>query len=71
MTTPPQQREQTLVEAFVRLADTLVTDYDVIDLFHGRCADCVTLLDADAAGLLLTDQRGSLQLVSASNEQAQ
>ena len=71
MTTPPQQREQTLVEAFVRLADTLVTDYDVIELFHGLCADCVSLLDADAAGLLLTDQRGSLQLVSASNEQAQ
>jgi len=71
MTTPPQVREQTLVEAFVRLADTLVTDYDVIDLFHGLCADCVSLLGADAAGLLLTDQRGSLQLVSASNEQAQ
>jgi GAF domain-containing protein len=71
MTTAPQQREQTLVEAFVRLADTLVTDYDVIDLFHGLCADCVSLLGADAAGLLLTDQRGSLQLVSASNEQAQ
>jgi GAF domain-containing protein len=70
MTTPARDREQTLVEAFVRLADTLVTDYDVIDLFHGLCADCVTLLDADAAGLLLTDQRGSLQLVSASNEQA-
>jgi GAF domain-containing protein len=71
MTTPARDREQTLVEAFVRLADTLVTDYDVIDLFHGLCADCVSLLDADAAGLLLTDQRGSLQLVSASNEQAQ
>jgi GAF domain-containing protein len=71
MSTPARDREQTLVEAFVRLADTLVTDYDVIDLFHGLCADCVSLLDADAAGLLLTDQRGSLQLVSASNEQAQ
>ena len=71
MTTPARHREQTLVEAFVRLADTLVTDYDVIDLFHGLCADCVSLLGADAAGLLLTDQRGSLQLVSASNEQAQ
>jgi GAF domain-containing protein len=71
MSTPARDREQTLVEAFVRLADTLVTDYDVIDLFHGLCADCVSLLGADAAGLLLTDQRGSLQLVSASNEQAQ
>lgn len=71
MNTPPPHREQSLVQAFVRLADTLVTDYDVIDLFHGLCADCVSLLGADAAGLLLTDQRGSLQLVSASDEHAQ
>ncbi len=70
MNTPPQERELSLVQAFVRLADTLVTDYDVIDLFHGLCGDCVTLLGADAAGLLLTDQRGSLQVVSASSEQA-
>ena len=66
----PVAREAALVEAFVRLADTLVDDYDVIELFHGLCADCVTLLRADAAGLLLTDQRESLQVVSASTEQA-
>ena len=66
----PVAREAALVEAFVRLADTLVDDYDVIELFHGLCSDCVTLLRADAAGLLLTDQRESLQVVSASTEQA-
>jgi hypothetical protein len=60
-----------LVAAFVRLADTLVADYDVIDLFHGLCADCVELLGADAAGLMLGDQRGALQVVSASEEAAQ
>lgn len=54
----------------MRLADTLVADYDVIELFHGLCADCVQLLGADAAGLLLTDQRESLQVVSASTEAA-
>ena len=66
----PVVREAALVEAFVRLADTLVADYDVIELFHGLCADCVTLLEVDAAGLLLTDQRESLRVVSASSEQA-
>jgi GAF domain-containing protein len=66
----PMAREASLVEAFVRIADTLVDDYDVIELFHGLCADCVELLRADAAGLLLTDQRDSLQVVSASSEQA-
>lgn len=64
-------RERPLVEAFVRLADTLTADYDVIELLHGLCDDCVELLGVDAAGLLLTDQRGSLQVVSASTEDAQ
>ena len=71
MSTPSARREQSLVAAFVRLADTLVADYDVIELFHGLCADCVTLLGADAAGLMLGDQRGALQIVSASSEAAQ
>ncbi|MCD2195564.1 GAF and ANTAR domain-containing protein [Actinomycetospora endophytica] len=70
MTTPAASSEQALLEAFVRLADTLVTDFDVIDLFQGLCTDCVDLLGADAAGLLISDQRGSLQVVSASTEQA-
>lgn len=69
--TPSAPREQQLVQAFVRMADTLVADYDVIDLFHGLCADCVELLGVDAAGLLLSDQRGTLQVVSASTDAAQ
>jgi hypothetical protein len=71
VSTPTEGREQSLVTAFVRLADTLVADYDVLDLFHGLCADCVELLGADAAGLMLGDQRGTLQVVSASEEAAQ
>ena len=70
MSTPSAAREQALVTAFVRLADTLVADYDVIELFHALCGDCVSLLGVDAAGLLLTDQRGNLQVVSASTEAA-
>ena len=64
-------RERPLLDAFVRLADTLTADYDVIELLHGLCDDCVALLGSDAAGLLLTDQRGNLQVVSASTEAAQ
>jgi GAF domain-containing protein len=66
----PPERERPLIEAFVRLADTLVDDYDVIELFERLCSDCVALLRADAAGLVLTDQRGALQAVSASTEVA-
>lgn len=62
-------REKALAEAFVSLADTLVADYDVIDLLARLSSDCVALLPVDAAGLLLSDQRGALQVVSASTEQ--
>ncbi len=63
-------RERVLTEAFVSLADTLVTDYDVIDLLHRLCSDTVALLPVDAAGLMLSDQRGALRVVSSSTEQA-
>jgi hypothetical protein len=63
-------RERVLTEAFVSLADTLVTDYDVIDLLHRLCSDSVALLPIDAAGLMLSDQRGTLRVVSSSTEQA-
>jgi transcriptional regulator with GAF, ATPase, and Fis domain len=61
-------QEQQLSEAFVALADSLVADYDVADLLHRLADHCVALLDVAAAGLLLADQRGSLQVVAASSE---
>lgn len=62
------QRESRLVDAFVEMADTLVDDYDVADLLHRLTEHCVELLDATAAGLLLSDQRGSLQVLASSTE---
>lgn len=61
--------EQHLAEAFVEMADTLVDDFDLIDFLHVLTDRCVRLLNISAAGLLLTDQRGALQLVAASTEQ--
>ena len=63
-------REARLVEAFVEMADTLVDDFDVVDLLQRLVEHCVALLAADAAGLLLADQRGGLQVVACSTEQA-
>jgi transcriptional regulator with GAF, ATPase, and Fis domain len=63
-------REQQLTDAFVDLADTLVSDYDVTDLLHSLAEHCVDILGAAAAGILLSDQRGSLQQMASSSERA-
>lgn len=60
--------QQRLVEVFVQLADTLVDDYDVIDFLHTLTEVTVELLDAQAAGLMLADRRGEVQVVASSSE---
>src|ERR1700733_11087456 len=65
-----QDREQLLAATFVELADTLVDDFDVVDFLRGLADRCVALLNVDAAGLMLADQRGSLRVVASSSEQA-
>ena len=37
--------------AFVRLADTLASDFDVVDFLHSLAADSVEILGAEAAGV--------------------
>jgi transcriptional regulator with GAF, ATPase, and Fis domain len=63
-------REEELVDAFVEAADTLVDDFDVIEFLHTVAARCVQLLDVDAAGVMLADQRGQLHASAASHENA-
>jgi transcriptional regulator with GAF, ATPase, and Fis domain len=65
-----QDHEQMLAATFVELADTLVADFDVVDFLHGLADRCVALLEVDAAGLMLADQRGSLRVIASSSEQA-
>jgi len=57
-----------LADVFVEMADTLVDEFDVIDFLHVLAERCVQLLGVSAAGLLLTDQQGALQVVAASSE---
>jgi len=70
MTTTSAARGGALAAAFVDLADTMIDDYDVVDLLHRLTAHCVNLLKVAAAGLLLTDARDNLRLLASSNEQA-
>jgi transcriptional regulator with GAF, ATPase, and Fis domain len=65
-----EQREKRLANAFVELADTLVSDFDVLDFLHTLAGHCVDLLDVSAVGLLLADGEGQLRLAASSAERA-
>ncbi len=70
MSQPGSGREQLLTKAFVGLADTLVDDYDVIELLNRLVGYSVELLVADAAGILLADSQRPLRVVASSDEDA-
>jgi GAF domain-containing protein len=59
-----------LTRTFVDLADTLVDEFDVIELLHVLTSRCVEFLGVDAAGVMLADGQGQLRLAAASSERA-
>ena len=61
-------REEQLARTLVELADTLVDDFDVVDLMSLLVERSVALLDASAAGLVLVDSFGLLRLVASTSE---
>ncbi|MET0989621.1 MAG: GAF and ANTAR domain-containing protein [Glaciihabitans sp.] len=63
-------REGRLAAAFVTLADTLVVDYDVVELLQRLVDTCADLLGASAVGLLLTAAGGDLEVVAVTNDES-
>ena len=61
-------READVVRSLVEMADTLVDDYDIVDLLTGLTDRCVSLLAISAAGVMLVSPSGSLGLVASSSE---
>ncbi|MFJ8962352.1 GAF and ANTAR domain-containing protein [Lentzea sp. NPDC102401] len=59
---------ENLAEMFVELADTLVADFDPAEFMHLLADHCVSTLGVDAAGILLADHFGELQVVGASSD---
>jgi GAF domain-containing protein len=64
-------RETLLTRTFVEAADTLVSDFDVVDFLTSLAARCTDLFDATEAGIMLTDHTGGLQVVASSSHTMQ
>jgi len=62
--------EQRLAPMFVSLADTLLTDFDLADLYTDLAEACTELLEVSAAGLMLVDARGQLRVMACSNQRS-
>lgn len=62
------QRETLLARTLVELADTLVADFDVVDLLTMLAARSVEVLGVDAAGLMLAAPDGTLRVMASSSE---
>jgi GAF domain-containing protein len=63
-------RDDELTGALVEFADTLVVDFDIVEFLQRLTDRCVELLPVDAAGLVLDDREGRLQVVAATCDDA-
>ncbi|WP_107656046.1 GAF and ANTAR domain-containing protein [Nocardia suismassiliense] len=61
-------RERRLVEAFVQLADSLVEEYDPVDVVQELLDRAVDLLPVDTAAVLLAGEDGELKVLASTSE---
>lgn len=63
-------RESRVLDAVVSLVDSLLDDFDVVELLTDLTERCIKLLDVASAGLLLADPRHHLHLMAATSERS-
>ncbi len=64
------ERETRISAAFVAVADTLTTEFDVVDLLDTLVHESVAILSMEAGGIMLADGAGELQLMTSTSEAA-
>lgn len=64
----PLPQEAVLAQTMVELADTLVDDFDVVELLTVLADRCVELFEVTTAGLMLVAPGGELAVVASSSE---
>ena len=68
MSRHPVTREAQLARTLVELADTLVFNFDVVELLTVLADRCVDVLGVGAAGLMLAAPDGDLRVMASSSE---
>jgi GAF domain-containing protein len=66
-----QSREERINEAFLKVADTLMDSYDVVDLLSTLVHECTDLLGRQGGGILIADATGDLELLASTSEAAE
>ncbi len=61
-------REALLARTFVELADSLVDNFDVVDLLTRLADRCVEIVGVETAGLMLGSADGDLRVIASSSE---
>lgn len=64
-------REDELLQTVATLADSLVDDFDVVDLLQVLVEHCAELFDAVAAGILLVSPSGPLEVIVSTSERSE
>ena len=63
-----EARNEMLARTLVELADTLVADFDMVELLTLLTDRCVEMLDVGAAGLMLVSPDGELRAMASSSQ---